>query len=223
MAVYIDDSTVDPADIDYSLDGGVYQTSSVFNDVTPGNHIIYVRHTNTCEKAINFDVEQFDPLQIAIDDGDLNEIVVTTTGGSGIYEYELTNLATSTTESFGSTESYFIYNSGDYTVTVTDSNGCIASATRYFEFIDVCITNYFTPNGDGNLDEWGPGCTNQYKDLTFDIFDRYGRKVANLRAGQKWDGRYNGAELPSGDYWYAIRLNDKKDNRQFVGHFTLYR
>jgi gliding motility-associated-like protein len=223
VAVYIDDSTVDPADIDYSLDGGVYQTSSVFNDVTSGNHIIYVRHTNTCEKAINFDVEQFDPLQIAIDDGDLNEIVVTTTGGSGIYEYELTNLATSTTESFGSTESYFIYNSGDYTVTVTDSNGCIASATRYFEFIDVCITNYFTPNDDGYLDEWGPGCTNQYQNLTYVVLDRYGRKVADLRAGQKWDGKYNGSELPSGDYWYVIRLNDRKDNRQFVGHFTLYR
>ncbi|MFH6770219.1 T9SS type B sorting domain-containing protein [Gaetbulibacter aquiaggeris] len=223
VAVYVDNSTVDTADIDYSLDGGVYQTSSVFNDVIPGNHTIYVRHTNTCEKVISFDVEQFDALQIAIADGDLNEIVATTAGGSGIYEYELTNLTTSTTESFGSTESYFIYNSGDYTVTVTDSNGCIASATRYFEFIDVCITNYFTPNGDGYLDEWGPGCTSQYKDLTYDIFDRYGRKVANLRAGQKWDGRYNGAELPSGDYWYAIRLNDKKDNRQFVGHFTLYR
>jgi gliding motility-associated-like protein len=223
VVVYVDESTVDLADIDYSLDGGAYQTSSVFNDVTPGNHTIYVRHTNACEKSVVFDVEQFDPLQIVVNDGDLNEIVATATGGSGIYTYELTNLTTSYTESLGSSNTTYIYESGDYTVTVTDSNGCIASATRYFEYIDVCITNYFTPNDDGVLDEWGPGCTNQYENLTFVIIDRYGRHLADLRAGQKWDGRYNGRELPSGDYWYVIRLNDKKDNRQFVGHFSLYR
>ena len=61
------------------------------------------------------------------------------------------------------------------------------------------------------------------KILTIDIFDRYGRKVATLRVGEKWDGKYNGIELPTGDYWYVVKLNDSKDDRQFVGHFTLYR
>ena len=87
----------------------------------------------------------------------------------------------------------------------------------------MCIPNYFTPNNDGVLDEWGPGCTEQYQNLTFDIFDRYGRVIARLSAGEKWDGKYNGNELPTGDYWYVVRLNDSVDNREFVGHFTLYR
>jgi hypothetical protein len=30
-------------------------------------------------------------------------------------------------------------------------------------------------------------------------------------------------ELPTGDYWYVVNLNDPKDNRDFVGHITLYR
>jgi gliding motility-associated-like protein len=184
---------------------------------------MYVRHTNSCEQIVNFNVEQFLPLQLVINDGNINEIVATATGGSGGYEYEVTNEFTSIVEPYGNTNTFTIYESANYTVTVTDSNGCVASATGYFEFIDVCITNYFTPNDDGNLDEWGPGCTNQYKDLTYDIFDRYGRKVATLKAGQKWDGRYNGIELPTGDYWYVVRLNDTKDQRNFVGHFTLYR
>ncbi|WP_442902301.1 T9SS type B sorting domain-containing protein, partial [Flavobacterium sp.] len=57
----------------------------------------------------------------------------------------------------------------------------------------------------------------------FSIFDRYGRTIAKYHYGQKWDGRYNGAELPSGDYWYVLKLNDENDAREFVGHFTLYR
>ena len=59
--------------------------------------------------------------------------------------------------------------------------------------------------------------------MTFDIFDRYGRMIATLKIGGYWDGTYNGVALPTGDYWYVVRLNDKKDNREFVGHFTLYR
>jgi len=126
-------------------------------------------------------------------------------------------------QSYGNESTFLIFASGDYTVTVIDANGCEVSATRFFEYIDVCIPNYFTPNGDGNLDGWGPGCANQYRNLTFDIFDRYGRKIATLNIGEKWDGKYRGVELPSGDYWYVVKLNEPRDNREYVGHFTLYR
>ncbi|MFH4967639.1 T9SS type B sorting domain-containing protein [Gaetbulibacter sp. M240] len=222
VIVTVDDSLVDLNDIDYSLDGGAYQVSNTFTDVVPGNHYITVRHTNTCEKQYDFTVDQYDPLTISIADGELNQVVIATTGGSGDYDYTVT-LPNGTTESIGSEASFYIYESGNYTVTVTDSNGCIASASGYFEYIDICITNYFTPNGDGQLDEWGPDCANQFPNLTYNIYDRYGRRVATLRQGQKWDGKYDGKELPTGDYWYVIELNDSRDERSFVGHFTLYR
>ena len=44
------------------------------------------------------------------------------------------------------------------------------------------------------------GCTEYDTHLTFDIFDRYGRKEASYRVGEVWDGRYNGNELPTSDY-----------------------
>ncbi|MEC3908716.1 T9SS type B sorting domain-containing protein [Tamlana sp. 2201CG12-4] len=219
VTVSVDPSITNLADIDYSLNGGPYQTSHVFTDVPAGiGHYINVRHTNGCIKpTLDFDIDQVDPLELALEDGGLNEIVAATSGGVEPYEYTLNG------EAYGSENTFIIYASGDYTVTVTDANGCVATATRFFEYIDVCIPNYFTPNGDGTLDRWGPGCTSQYKDLTFDIYDRYGRKIATLRAGDKWDGKYNGIELPTGDYWYVVKLNDPKDDREFVGHFTLYR
>ncbi|GGK31884.1 T9SS C-terminal target domain-containing protein [Yeosuana aromativorans] len=219
VTVTVDDSITNLSDLDYSLDGGPYQASNVFTNVPAGsNHFVDVRHTNGCvQRTDSFDITQYDPLALTLSNGGLNEIVATATGGSGDYEFTLNG------ESYGSTNTFLIYESGDYTVTVTDSFGCVATATAYFEYIDVCISNYFTPNDDGDQDGWGPGCTSQYKNLTTDIFDRYGRKVATLRVGDKWDGKYNGIELPTGDYWYVVKLNDSKDNRQFVGHFTLYR
>ena len=219
VTVTVDESITNPSDLEYSLDGGPYQSSNIFTDVPSGlGHYIDVRHTNGCIKQTpTFDITQYEPLTLVLSNGGLNEILATATGGSGDYEFTLNG------ESYGSTNTFIIYESGNYTVTVTDSFGCVATATGYFEYIDVCIPNYFTPGSNDELKQWGPGCTSQYKDLTVDIFDRYGRKIATLRVNEYWDGKYNGIELPTGDYWYVVRLNDPKDDREFVGHFTLYR
>jgi hypothetical protein len=34
---------------------------------------------------------------------------------------------------------------------------------------------------------------------------------------------YEDHTLPTGDYWYVIKLNGEDDTREFVGNFTLYR
>jgi gliding motility-associated-like protein len=222
VTVSVDSSITDASVLEYALDGGAFATGTgVFENLSPGSHYIEVRHPNGCvqitDSGIPFEIETFQPLALAIDDGGLNEIVASASGGAQPYEFLLNG------ESYGNENTFLIFASGDYTVTVIDANGCEVSATRFFEFIDVCIPNYFTPNGDGNLDEWGPGCAEQYQNLTFNIFDRYGRKVATLKIGDKWDGKYKGVELPSGDYWYVVKLNEPRDKREFVGHFTLYR
>ncbi|MNX19784.1 hypothetical protein D3C86_497120 [compost metagenome] len=219
VTVTVDASITNPADVDYSLDGAPYQLSNVFTNIAPGTgHYIDVRHTNGCiQRTLTFDIAQIDPLAVILNDGGLNEIVATTTGGSGNYQYTFNG------ESTGTKNTYIFYKSGDYTVEVTDSNGCTATATRYFEFIDIKIPNVFTPNGDGNNDGWTPTNTINYPDLVFHVFDRYGRKVGTFGEGQFWDGKYNGTELPTGDYWYVLKLKNDKDAREFVGHFTLYR
>src|SRR5690606_9337125 len=118
--------------------------------------------------------------------GDLNEIIAVAIGGTGDYQYTLNG------EDYGSTHTFIITESGEYTVIVTDSSGCTAAAIIYREFVDICIPNYFTPNSDGVSDGWAPCCVENYPNLEFDIFDRYGRKVATYRVGEYWDGKYNG-------------------------------
>ena len=92
------------------------------------------------------------------------------------------------------------------------------------EFIDIEIPNFFTPDGDGLNDFWIPRNIQQFPDIFIKIYDRYGREVYRIQDTQEgWNGLYQEAELPTGDYWYVIKLNGEDDDREFVGNFTLYR
>lgn len=222
VTVSVDESNTDLTQIDYSLDSdvGPWQAANIFTNIAPGTHYIVARHTNGCKvPTASFEIRAYEKLTLAESTGkpEMNIISVTAAGGAPAYEYSFNG------EPFTSSNKYKIYKTGDYVVVVRDQNGCTATITVHAVYVDVCLDNYFTPNGDGVYDTWGPGCTNIYNNLEFSIFDRYGRVIAKYRYGQKWDGRYNGAELPSGDYWYVLKLNDEKDAREFVGHFTLYR
>lgn len=220
VTVTLDSNFTDEANVEYALDGSTtFQSIEVFTNVAPGVHTITARYIlNGCEKiTMPFTIDAIAPLAIALTDGGLNEIVATTTGGVGGYQYSVNG------EDYGSTDKFIIYKTDDYTVTVTDSNGCTTSETKHMDFIEIIIPNVFTPNGDGSNDTWFPMNAENYKDISIYVFDRYGRKLGTFRQGQAWDGTYNGTELPSGDYWYVLKLNNNKDDREFVGNFTLYR
>ncbi len=219
VTVTIDDPSIDPNDLDYALDGGTYQLSNTFENVPEGlDHYISVRHSNGCIQTSElFDIEAFDPVTLTLTEGELNEFTANANGGTGSYTFTMNG------EDYGGQNTYIITESGLYTITVTDSNGCFAEAQIELEFVDICIPNWFTPNGDGEYDTWAPGCTQNFPNLTFDIFDRYGRMVATYTVGEVWDGRYNGKELPTGDYWFVVKTNDPIIDKEIVGHFTLYR
>jgi gliding motility-associated-like protein len=219
VTVTIDASNI-PADVVYSLDNSpTTQVSNVFTNLTPGDHFIMAHHINGCVDATPvFNILQIEPLVVSLSQGSgLNEIVATTTGGSGIYQYALNG------ESYGTQNKFIYYHTGDYTVVVTDSYGCMATDTKFFEFIDIEIPNVFTPNGSGTNDNWLPLKTDNYPDMILLIYDRYGREISKLSQGESWDGKYDGKELPMGDYWYVLKLRNTKDDREFIGHFTLYR
>jgi large repetitive protein len=223
---------LDPKDLTYMLDGVPYESKNVylandgvFQNVSVGQHTVLVKHKDGCEQLAKdivtkeefFIVKQVDPIAVLLTQGGLNEIVATVEGGSGGNVYVFNG------EDNGTNNKYIYYKTGDYTVVVTDENGCKATDTKPFVFIDIKIPELFTPNGDGSNDTWHPTETQNYPDLVFYVFDRYGRKVGTFGEGQGWDGKYNGAELPTGDYWYTLKLRNLKDDREFVGHFTLYR
>ena len=221
VEVTIDESNMDPTLIKYDLDGNssTLQSSNIFTNVAPGKHIITAIHDNGCYQfSKEFSIASYEPLTLALAaTKEMNILEVAAKGGAPEYQYSFNG------EPFTSSNKYKIYKSGDYQVVVRDQNGCEATITVPGQYVDVCLDDYFTPNGDGVYDGWGPGCTNIYTNLEFSVMDRSGRILQKFHYGEEWDGTYNGVELPSGDYWYVLKLNDVKDNREFIGHFSLYR
>ena len=148
----------------------------------------------------------------------MNQITATAEGGREEYTYFFDGIDN------GNDNTFYITRTDTYEVRVVDENGCEAVASIFMEFIDIEIPNFFTPDGDGQNDFWIPRNMEQFPEILIKIFDRYGRVVSNqTKDSQGWDGLYSGKELPTGDYWYVIKLNGERDEREFVGHFTLYR
>ena len=206
--------------VQYSLDGGPYVATNIFTNLTPGAHFVNVKHTNGCiTPKINFVISAVAPLTLILAQGGLNQIVAIASGGNGGFQYALNGV------SYGTTNTFIIDVTASYSVTVTDAKGCAKTASIPMVFVDIFIPNVFTPNGDGINDGWTPQNTINYKNLVYYIFDRYGRKIVTRKEGEFWDGTYNGMELPSGDYWYVVKVDGESSgaNREYVGNVTLYR
>lgn len=189
-----------------------------FENLSPGDHFIYIVHANGCPNTINFEVEGFEPLSLSLEQLDLNEITATAIGGKEGFTYYFDD------QDNGDDNTFYIRRTDTYTVRVVDENGCESIATIEMEFIDIEIPNFFTPDGDGLNDFWIPRNIQQFPDIFIKIYDRYGREVYRIQDTEEgWNGLYQEAELPTGDYWYIIQLNGEDDDREFVGNFTLYR
>ncbi|MCM5662288.1 T9SS type B sorting domain-containing protein [Galbibacter mesophilus] len=203
-------------DVIYSIDGGPDQFENRFTNLAPGDHTVTVSYFG-CQRTVDFTIDAIDPLNLAVGQSNINQFTMEPTGGVPPYQYYVND------ESQGSNPTYIIRRSGIYEVKVIDANGCEVIAQIEMEFIDINIPNVFTPDGDNNNDTWTPKNTLHFPNILTKVYDRYGRQVAELRIGEEWDGRYNGEQLPTGDYWYVVKLNGEEDDREFVGHFTLYR
>ena len=188
-----------------------------FININPGEHFLAILHTNGCQQTIPFEIDDNVPLKLSLINTNINEITAVATGGVPNYTYYFDGIETVE-------NSFNIKNTGNHTVMVVDENGCTVSRSIYIEFKNIEIPNFFTPNGDGQNDYWKPKNTTAYPKISTKIFDRYGREIyLILENSNGWDGSYNSKKMPTGDYWYIIKLNDSEDNREYVGHFTLYR
>ncbi|XZQ05951.1 gliding motility-associated C-terminal domain-containing protein [Pedobacter sp. MW01-1-1] len=98
----------------------------------------------------------------------------------------------------------------NYTVTVTNANGCLSSKTirvTVVEDVKLVPNNVITPNGDGVNDTWVVPNIDYYPNNTVTIYDRAGRKVFGAVSYQNnWNGTVNGDPLNEGAYYYVIDL-----------------
>ena len=102
-----------------------------------------------------------------------------------------------------------------YTVTGTDLNGCIGSATVEVFVMPENPYNvlrpdvFFSPNQDGINDVWEIENILSFSACRVTIFDEHGVILLDSRPYQNdWDGRsLNGKKMPAGVYFYIIRCD----------------
>ncbi len=114
-----------------------------------------------------------------------------------------------------------------YYVDGVTTEGCVETDSVHVELVKkIFIPSGFTPNGDGTNDTWHFGHTEYYPDIVVQVFDRWGQRVFYSRgydSSKEWDGTYNGKALPSGTYYYVVRLNDVNGSKPLTGPVTIVR
>jgi gliding motility-associated-like protein len=220
LEIVFEDPTVS-GDVLYGLDTSdpaMMQLTPDFTNIPAGDHTLTILHSNGCPNTIDFSITGFEPLTLVLENSNINEITATAEGGLEDYTFFFGDVD-------NGTDNTFIINRTDtYPVTVIDQNGCEVTMEIFMEFIDIETPNFFTPDGDGLNDRWLPDNLEAFPNVLMIIFDRYGRELYRMGYGDSgWNGIYNNSDLPTGDYWYIIKLQGETDDREFIGHFTLYR
>ena len=111
---------------------------------------------------------------------------------------------------------------GFHTLAVYDQSGC--SMIRE-SFIVVKYPPFFTPNGDGVNEIWDIKSLSKFEGVTISIYDRLGKLLFQFTPGAGWNGRYNGVEMPSSDYWFSVDYISPVTGKSatFKSHFSLKR
>ncbi len=88
--------------------------------------------------------------------------------------------------------------------------------------LELDIPDAITPNGDGYNDEWViPNLNLWFPECYVEIYNRWGSRIYKQDGYSiPWNGRYNNYDLPTGSYYYVIRLNDEA-NTVFTGYVSI--
>ena len=103
----------------------------------------------------------------------------------------------------------------EYTVTITDENGCVTVRTvpvtvlsRACDEPFIFFPNTFSPNGDGENDMLIARAKESFVDEVYWIvYNRWGEKVFEANSlNEMWDGRYDGELVAPDSYGYYLRI-----------------
>lgn len=193
-------------------------TQSIVAD-SPGTYTLDITRTSngvTCSAQYSLNVTESQPpgiRNIQTSDWTNNQNMISVQlEHPGNYSYSLDNA------NFQAGDTFYGLEPGLYTVYVKDDNGCGTVSQNVYL---LAYPKFFTPNGDGYNDFWQIYYASQEPDLKVYIFDRYGKLLTGFGSDSLgWDGKYNGRDLPSTDYWFLVT---RQDGTQHRGHFAMKR
>lgn len=204
----------------YSWSNG--QTTQTINNLTAGTYTVTVTDGNGCSATASTSIDnlaadtiKFISFQHVIEEGDSVTLIII--GGLTYTWLPVKSLSCLNCASPIASPTV----TTNYTVTVTDKNGCIVTATinvivnRFCSNEeDIFIPNVFSPNNDGKNDLlFIEG--NGLRDIYWAIYDRWGNRLfESYDQVHGWDGTYNGKTMDNGTYVYYLKATCVKTNSE---------
>lgn len=207
-------------------------TGPVAENLLPGNYSLNISDSRPCNLQLNFIIATLPSPQISlsgITDADCNGLKL---GSAHAFASDGTAPYTFSWNTFPAqiNDSAVNLKKGDYSVTITDANGC--TDTKFFTIGvgGICNDIYFpdaiTPDGNNINDLFGPlGNVIEMSRYVLLIYNRYGQLVfSSNNPLVRWDGTFKGAKAVSGAYvWYSNYLYQNKFKKSQKGTLLLIR
>ncbi len=185
-------------------------TASLLN-LPAGTYSYTVTDANSCTRTDAINIIGSSAIEPVINFNINTQLAsVSVLGGTSPYSYLWSNGKIDTTIT--------LIEMGEYTVTVTDANGCTA-VSSYNHDVPLKIPTCITPNGDKVNDDFEISNIAAYPKLSIEVYNRWGdllfsfdgTGIEYVSSANRWDGKYNGKDLPMGPYLYIIDLHDNND------------
>jgi gliding motility-associated-like protein len=187
---------------------------------TGGTYSVTVSENTSCKGQDSISIHIPPELSVfAHTDTQTNSIDLTVSGGTPAYSFSWSN--TSTEEDLQNLPP------GNYTVTITDQNGCkITDGPFLFSETPqedtLIIPTIFTPNRDSYNDYWKIIGIDSKEIIHIEIFNRWGDLVYQFDGSgteynnHPWTGYCNAQKLPVGSYVFLIQINQNKIHQGIV-------
>lgn len=178
----------------------VISTNQILEVSEAGKYSVKVKNSFGCENVSSVNVTQ-SIIATIVGIQIVNNTATVQMSTAGDFEYSLDNIKWQDSNVFKNREN------GSYTVFVRTKLGCIIGSMNFSIF---SISNVFTPNADGSNDTWKISGLENYPGSKIEVFDRFGdvvfQKITN--GSFEWNGYSNSRVLPTGNYWYVIKVSD---------------
>ena len=205
----------------YNWSNGVQ--GSRLTDLSDGTYTLSLTDANNCQFIKDVILEsKTSPIvvtaEIGEDDSKFGYIQANVTGGTPEYNYYWSN---NSSNNLNIADHLY---AGEYTLTVSDANGCETEA--FFEIEQqLIIPTVITPNNDSHNDTWDIVNLETFEDVKINIFNRWGDLIYNYEGtGQnyrenesiRWDGTWKGKKAPLTSYVYILNLGDSREEKGVV-------